>query len=356
MDDSDKALKRLERDGVKMAKIKKITSVVLMLIILISSATALVVSADALTNQGFEYVLTESEYGDEISVKITKYNGSSSKVVIPYSIDGYRVKTIGGNAFKGNKTLKNIIIKAGIEEINEGAFCNCSKLSGVSLGTVRFIGYNAFKNCRNLKSIKIPKTLIGVTGEAFTGCKNLKRFKVEKGNSYFCAKNGVLVKKGALSITAYPEAKGTMYSVPEEITSIDEGAFKGNSTIKKVVMNKGVKYINEKAFENCKNLRSVKLSVSLDTIRESAFKNCRKIKNIKLPKKLKTIEDEAFLGCSKIKKIRIPEYVENIGEKALGYTRQKGRYQKKQNFKIIGSSGSVAERYATENGFKFISK
>lgn len=84
-------------------------------------------------------------------------------------------------------------------------------------------------------------------------------------------------------------------------------------------------------------------------------------KSVQLPNKLKSIENEAFIGIvgNGLADIQIPKSVTKIGDKAIGYSfwGPIGNYEyckKLKNTIIRGYTGTVAESYANENGFKFI--
>ena len=83
--------------------------------------------AESTASEYFEY--TEVDGG----VSITKYTGSDTEVVIPSTIDGKDVKTIGQSAFAGSKTLVSVVIPDGVTEIGSYAFSACSKLNSVTI-------------------------------------------------------------------------------------------------------------------------------------------------------------------------------------------------------------------------------
>ncbi len=65
------------------------------------------------------------------------------------------------------------------------------------------------------------------------------------------------------------------------------------------------------------------------------------------------IATDAFLN-SAAKTIYIPATVTNIPEHSVGYALQDGEYVKIDGFTIYGHKGSAAEQYATDNGFTFV--
>ena len=89
------------------------------------------------SDQGFKYIVSEGV------ASITGYDGDQKKIVIPASINGYRVTSIADGAFEGSK-LTDVIISDGIEYIGWFAFGNCSALKSITIpSSVTSIGYGA---------------------------------------------------------------------------------------------------------------------------------------------------------------------------------------------------------------------
>ena len=85
------------------------------------------------------------------------------------------------------------------------------------------------------------------------------------------------------------------------------------------------------------------------------------MKDIKVKEKyktgIKTIDKEAFFNCKKLKTITIPKSVKKIGKRALGYIWKNNHSNTiicKDGFTIKGYKGTAAEKYAKQNGFKFV--
>lgn len=96
-------------------------------------------------NSGFQF--------DTATGMIIKYVGSDSDVIIPSTIDGVSVTSIGNSAFK-----------------------NCTSLTSVKIpDTVISIGLGAFESCTSLTSITIPEGVATIENNSFAGCSNLKR-------------------------------------------------------------------------------------------------------------------------------------------------------------------------------------
>ena len=68
------------------------------------------------------------------------------------------------------------------------------------------------------------------------------------------------------------------------------------------------------------------------------------------------IGDWAFYNCDALKFVMIPARVTSIGECAFGYRFDADLHKdvRIDGFTVCGYSGTVAQRYAAENGFRFV--
>lgn len=98
---------------------------------------------------GSLYYETEAE-----GVRITRYNGLASEVVVPDQIEGCPVVSIGKKAFLSKKHLRRVVLPMGTGQIGEWAFAFCSSLTEVCLPVqpVAF-GRAVFLDCGRLERI-----------------------------------------------------------------------------------------------------------------------------------------------------------------------------------------------------------
>ena len=90
-------------------------------------------------------------------------------------------------------------------------------------------------------------------------------------------------------------------------------------SIKKIVINAGVKGIGDYAFYECKSLISVELPDSLNSIGKYAFYHCENLKAVDIPDNVTFIGEDAFCGCSKLVSLNIPESVKVIQGYAFAF-------------------------------------
>ncbi|MDE6048239.1 MAG: leucine-rich repeat protein, partial [Paramuribaculum sp.] len=160
-----------------------------------------------------------------------------------------------------------------------------------------------------------------------------------KGDSYLKVIGGNPDPDGNLTVPSEVEIKGKKYPV----TEIEEGAFEGNTEIKKVVVPETVTSIGKEAFKGCTSLTEVVTEDGEDPIEiaEDAFENVplenlyqgRDVKGkpfteketlteVTIGEKVTTLEPDAFKGCTDIEDITFlgttpPEIDENTFEKEV---------------------------------------
>ena len=226
---------------------------------------------------------------------------------------------------------------------------------------------SAFFLCRGLTDITLPESLKIIGGGAFQCCSNLTSITFPKNVDY-------------IGMAAFKECTGlTSITIPVEIKYICENTFADCTSLKSVKLHEGITTIEENAFENCSSLESIEIPVSNRTIGRSAFKNCTSLKTAKingqmqyhggafygctsltyveLGKNITELPWDTFFNCTSLKSITIPEYIRTVDDQSLGYywNTDESKVDKLADFTIYGYSCSDSERYATENGFNFVS-
>ncbi len=85
-----------------------------------------------------------------------------------------------------------------------------------------------------------------------------------------------------------------------------------SSSIKTVVIYKGVTSIGNRAFDWCESLTSVTIPDSVTSIGDHAFISCDSLTSITIPDSVTSIGDYAFIYCDSLTSITIPNSVTNI--------------------------------------------
>ncbi|MDC0049183.1 leucine-rich repeat domain-containing protein [Verrucomicrobia bacterium] len=136
--------------------------------------------------------LTYTTNGGEVTITDCDTSASGT-LVIPDTIEGKPVTSIGERAFAFCRNLTSINIPDGVTSIGRIAFTNCTSLTSITFGKnskLTSIERQAFSSCTSLTSITIPDSVTSIERQAFSSCTSL-----------------------------------TSITIPDSVTSIGSGAF-----------------------------------------------------------------------------------------------------------------------------------
>ena len=313
-------------------------------------------------------------------------------------IIGDKVASIGDSAFYGCSSLTSIAIGSGLSKIGNSAFYGCSSLRSFNVNSnnknycdingvlfdkdrteliqypigktatsytipdeVERISNNAFSGCISLTSITIPNSITSIGSNAFYNTayynndSNWENYVLCIGNYLISGKFKKYNDDEKVFETIF-EVSGD-YSIKQGIKVIADSAFNDCTSLTSITIPDSVTSIGDSAFNSCSSLTSVTIPNSVTSIGESAFSYCSSLTSITIPNSVTGIGDYALSNCTSLTSVTVPNSVTNIGDASLGfyYENETDGSAKNPNFTIKGYKGSTAEKYANENGFKFIS-
>ncbi len=317
------------------------------------------------TEGDFTYTKSDGE------ATLDKYGGSGSIVSIPSVLGGCPVTRIGNDAFRSCSSLTGITIPSSVTSIGNYAFYNCYKLTGLTLpanltsiedyafyycyglteitlpANLTSVGAYGFYNCDGLTEITLPASVSEIGDNAFADCSALTTISVEPSSLSYMSLQGVLFDKTGNTLIQFPGGQSGAYTIPDFVTGVAGGAFKGCSGLVSVMIPSGVTSIGYQAFYSCSGLTSFTVAPenpsykSLEgvlcdkpgktliqypcgkngayTIPDSvqelsmAFHNCLGLTQVTIPAGMQYIVDLAFMGCKNLKSVTIPDSVTRIG-------------------------------------------
>lgn len=128
------------------------------------------------------------------SVRIINYKGTDTNVVIPETIDGKEVSSIGSmntstsvfkEAYDKGVMIESVEMPDTVVLINQHAFRGIASLKTVKLSqNLTEIRTSAFLDCLSLEKIDIPATVTEIGNNAFIGCEALKTVIIRGKNTY----------------------------------------------------------------------------------------------------------------------------------------------------------------------------
>jgi len=280
------------------------------------------------------------------TITITGYAGPGGAVIIPSTINGLPLISIGTNAFYNCTSLTSVTIPSSVTNIGDSAFASSASLTNIyfqgnapTLGVSVFAGDNAtvyylfgatgwanpwggLPTALLMSTVTVNPsqggtvtgggtyavgTNIQLTATAANGWLFTSWSDGSKNNPYamtvsatnvtymanFTVQYTWTTNNGTITITGYRGAGGTV-SIPSTINGFPVTSFGNN------------------AFQNCTNLTSMTIPDSVTNIGSYTFMNCANLTSVTLGSGITSLAPYTFSGCG-LTYMTIPDGVTNIG-------------------------------------------
>ncbi|MBR5370992.1 MAG: leucine-rich repeat protein [Oscillospiraceae bacterium] len=317
---------------------------------------------------------------------------------------------LGEGAFYNCKKLTKAVIPGNLKTIPDYAFLNCTALSDLTIGEgIINIGESAFENTGML-SVTLPSTIGALWQGAFAFCEKLIEFQVAEGDSCYYTIDGLLCRdikmedyynntsRTIVSLVEFPAGRKGKIELPDEINQISQALFtyKGITEVRipdhlnddyfsrgsvmslpdleaitagensdHYASKDGVLYNRDMTSLMCyppKKSGEFTIPDSVTTIETGACAGLQ-LAEITVPENITNINYSAFEGCPNLTKITILNRdcaieggrltisgaVINVTEDGATQVDYSGKY----SGVICGYTGSTAETYAKNCGYKF---
>ena len=348
---------------------KKIISLVLVIVMICSSFAGLQITSYALAGSG--------KCGDNV-----KWTFNSSTGLLTISGSGYMRDYDSGNygpksPFADKSEITKVVVSNGVWSIGDYAFANCSKLTEISISesvdkvgwsifygcdalttisinsgntvydsrnncnaiiekstnklvagcknttipsTVTSIAHLAFDSITTLTKISIPSSVVTLEGSPYRNCTGLTSISVNSNNKKFDSRNScnAIIEKS--SNTLVLGCQNTV--IPNTVTTIGSCAFLNCSGLTSITIPNSVTYIDYAAFERCTGLKSITIPGSVTSIGEctpiddckgDVFADCTGLEEVIFENGVKRIGERAFHNCNNLRSVTLPQSVSTLG-------------------------------------------
>jgi len=323
---------------------KKILSALLALTLIASFVPQIPMAAQAATSGHYTYTVANGE------ATITDYYiYGSGELVIPATLDGYKVTAIGNDAFANCEYLTGVTIPEGVISLGDGAFSGCSELKSVTIPqSVISMGDNVFSHCYRLSSVTLPENVDRIGDYAFCCCFDLKSITIPEGVTSIGEKafgssglTSITLHEGLISIGdgAFSYSSLAAITIPESVTTIGAYAFQ-HCWIRSITIPSGVTSISDYAFAMCDELVDVKIPSTVTSIGKYAFYDCDKLATITIPEGVVSINDGTFSYCDSLTNISLPASLTGFGTRVFDGCPKLSNLQISENNKAFSADGA----------------
>ena len=201
--------------------------------------------------------------------------------------------------------IKKVIICSGITSIGDLAFNPCSAMTEVSLpDTLISIGGSAFSST-GITTLTVPINVTSIEEHAFRSCGKL--ISVTISDAPVDISDGAFESCSAL----------TEVNLGNSVLSIGSNVFHNCTSLTSVVIPSSTASIGYRCFGGCTSLDSVTIGNGVETIGESAFNGCSALDSITIPDSVTSIQSTTFANCVSLATVIIGDGVSSIGMDAF---------------------------------------
>lgn len=277
---------------------------------------------------------------------------------------GKNLRTIEDDAFRGCTSLKSVELPKSVENVYSGAFMDCP-LESVTVPRNAYLSSRSFGYHTEKDEYGYEETVKNENFKMYVCYKSrAMQYAEENGFEYevtdlhtdenglqytvvssdedYAMVAGCTGKSDKLvipdSLGGYPvkgfydgalnEAAIKDLTLPSTLTTVPYSFMKDNTTLEKLTVSSGTRYIYDHAFDGCASLKSVTLPDSLYYCEDYSFYNCPSLESVNVPKSVSCYsysfgfhegkDDEGYSTAIKNENFKMYVY---YGSSALNYAR-----------------------------------
>ena len=283
---------------------------------------------------------------DENETAEVVFGGYSGDVVIPSTVTQndvvYTVTSFAKNAFYNSSQMTSLTIPKSVTSIkyHRGFFYNCNKLASIVVeegnpnydsregcnalietasnkllygtpssfipNSIATIGVAAMTHL-NVTTLTIPNSVTTIEDGAFSGCTELTSVYIGTGLEHI----GENIFNECSKLKTVEINSNSLVSKNYTSEEINVSGLLWGSSVEEIILGENVTSVGEHAFVRG-NFKSLKMSDNLTTIGDNAFWECPKLTSIEFSNNLEYIGQWAFAGCMELPSVTIPRSVKCI--------------------------------------------
>ena len=242
------------------------------------------VCAPAGVNYRFDYQLDDT-YEPPVA-SITDCQGTASTVIIPETVDGYRVVRIEANTFSGlGNSLHEVVFQIGDAYVHEDAFAGCNSVERIWLDD-KMTSLYGLPLTASLREIHLGEGITDLSFHDFDACIRLETVTLgsavmdipgdllDHSQWYRNQPDGPVYLDGYLMGWKGAMVQGESLQVRPGTRGIASGALHGRAELQSVTVPDSVTFLGSDACAYCPQLTEIHLGASLTEIGQGAFQNC----------------------------------------------------------------------------------
>ena len=263
-----------------------------------------------------------AEYTDEQGVKYSLNDDEST-----YSVSGYT------DACTGDIVIPSSVNGCSVTSIGNSAFMNCYALSTITIpNSVTSIGQNAFSDCTSLALVNMEvETPIVITADVFTNADRVNAAlhvpagcKAAYADASIWKEFGTILEgnEGTIINTSTIEGWNVVFTTLDDTKktcqvgyldgsfnkpAVDRDAVDGSLTIPESVDGYKVVKIGKYAFDNTIKMTSVTIPATVTYIDRNAFFNCNGLTSFELPAGVAHLGDRALSSLRGVTSLKVAD-------------------------------------------------
>ncbi|SHI15879.1 Leucine rich repeat-containing protein [Sporobacter termitidis DSM 10068] len=200
---------------------------------------------------------------------------------------------------------------------------------------VTHIGLDCFAMAWRVRftSITLPESVTTIYHGAFRGCSYIREVKLPRSLKYI----------GNYAFAFISDLEHI--DIPEGVVALGMGAFRNCENLREIVIPDATLRIGNDCFYTCKNLRNAVIGSGVVDIDDWAFRLCEHLERVSIGENVVNIGESAFYDDVLLTRLDIPRKVEKIGAHAFYHRR---------GMTLGVVEGSAAEKYAGEYELKHV--